>query len=165
MRNRIYILVALLALGLAACQREVAVGDIYRDGSLKGIVVELDSEGHPTMLLSLEEASGLCADTALMWADALNQNGEEVQWVLPDYEQMNIVAQHKVEINAAAASRGEAKVLPNRSWYWTSTPCANEFCPSCPVTHVYALGPDGLRCYFKENHSALYRARAVLVLR
>lgn len=159
-----YFAVLLVVAALSSCSKTTEVGDIYRQDGIEGIVLHVDTLGVPTHLLSIEEAVDLDQDSAIVWAASLNGTSGNHQWVLPDSEQMQLLASHKSELNASLSQRGESSVLANGTWYWTSSRCENSFCPTSPVTHGWAYGPDGLRTYFKENHSPRYRARAVMVL-
>lgn len=141
-----------LMLFLQSCGREYSVGDIYSDGDVKGVVLRVDDSNSPLLLLSLDEISGIDADSANVWASSLGDG----EWRLADRQEMEIVRKYRALINNTFERKSYPKVLEGNTYYWTSTPCSE--------SHVYACGPDGVRCYFKSNNTKLYRARAVRVL-
>ena len=132
---------------LAACNRAYEPGDYYGKEA-EGIVLAADSEGNATMLVSLVEAKDLDADSAAKWAASLGEG-----WYLPSKEEMALLKKYKSLANITLDYKKMPPMLTGHTFYWTSTPCSG--------SHHYALGPDGIRCYFKTNASPCYRARAV----
>lgn len=139
-------LTSILALVGCGCE----VGDFCEEGGVKGIVLSLDDEGNPDMLLSVDEAVNISADSAAKWAESLSSG-----WRLPTKEEFVTVKSCKSIINERLKNKGLPMLLSPGTFYWTSTECS----PS----HVNACGPDGIRCYFRTNASGFYRARAVYV--
>ena len=135
------------------CSGEQRVGDLYKDGDIKGIVVSVNSEGHPTMILSLDEAVALNADSAVVWASNL-QTVNGTKWTLPTKEEMILLRKYRSLINNTLRDKKLPLFLENGTFYWTSTPCSESHCNAC--------GPDGVRCYFKMNDTYSYRARGVM---
>jgi len=132
----------------AGCSRHYEVGDYFKKGSLAGVVVDVTPEGG-ILLLSLDEACALDADSAAVWASSFGDAG----WHLPDKEEMQQIRRHRSLINQTLENRGLGKILTNHTFYWTST--------ACSASHFFACGPDGIHCYFSTNNGSLYRARAV----
>ena len=141
--------VAAIAFLMAACNGHYEVGDYYRDGDVEGIVMEADEQGNPLMLLSLEEASNLDADSAAVWASKLGDG----RWRLPDKKEMESLRINRSLLNMTLERKGLPLFLMPSTFYWTSQPCSE--------THMYACGPYGVQCYFRTNKSVHYRARAV----
>lgn len=135
-------------LTIVSCGNSYEVGDYYSNDTVKGIVVNVDEQGRPLMLLSIDEAIDIDADSAKQWAVALGS-----EWHLPTKQEMEQVKKYKSLINQTLERRKYNGFLTGHTFYWTSTPCSE--------THHYACGPDGLRCYFNTNHSHCYRSRAV----
>lgn len=135
---------------LSSCRRGYEPGDIIKVDGRRCVVADVDSDKHPVLLLSLEEASDLDADSAARWASTVMG---DTNWHLPTREEMERVRKYKSMINMALEKKGEPTILRNHTFYWTSTQCSE--------SHTYACGPIGLQCYFKTNHSTNYRARAV----
>ena len=146
MKYRIARLIGLLTM-LTACGH-YEVGDYYRKGALKGLVLELDDEGRPALVLSLDEATDLDADSANAWC----RGYDDGSWRLPDKREMTQIKKYRSLLNQTLGRKGE-QLLGTNIFYWTSTPCSE--------THIYARGPLGIKCYFRSNHSAQYRCRAV----
>ena len=136
---------------LAACNRAYEPGDYYGKEA-EGIVLAVDTEGNATMLLSLDEAKDLDADSAAKWAASLGEG-----WYLPTKEEMALLKKYKSLVNITLERKKLPALLAVHTFYWSSTPCSD--------SHQYALGPDGVRCYFKTNASPYYRARAVKKLK
>lgn len=133
---------------MVGCQGIYEPGDYYRGDSFEGIVVSVDAENNPLLLLSLDEASSLNADSAVHWAESLGEG-----WWLPDRKEIAQVDRVKTLINKTLEIKHLPKVLENFTYYWSSTPCSE--------SHFYACGPDGVGCYYCENDGSSYRARAV----
>jgi len=145
---RLLLLLALTgSLALSSCSRSYRVGDLYHQ---QGIVVSVDADGQPTMLLALEEQCNLDADSALRWAATLDEG-----WSLPTREQWELIRKQRILLNRTLDDKQLPSVARGHTFYWSST--------ACSPSHVYACGPDGVRCYFRSNHSDLYRVRAVFV--
>lgn len=140
---------AVSALLLTGCGRHYEPGDYYSRNGVKGIVLQTDTEDNATLLLSIDEAVDIDADSALRWTATLG----DTAWKLPTKEQMAVARKHRSLINITLRNKNLPTILTDHTFYWTATPCSG--------THVFACGPDGLRCYFKSNHSSFYRARAV----
>lgn len=152
MKNyRLLILSALVALALTSC-RGYEVGDYYSRDDVSGLVLKVDDEGAPLMLLSMDEVADLDADSALLWGSTYDGGG----WRLPNKEEMAYINKYRSLVNATLARRQEPQMMGPNTYYWTATPCSE--------THVFACGPLGLKCFFRTNHSPLYRARAVRYL-
>ena len=150
--KRALVLFAMAAF-LTGCDGGQRVGDIYKNGDIKGIVVSVNSEGQPTMILSTDEAVALNADSALIWASKL-QSDNGTEWTLPTKEEMVLLKKYKSLINNTLRNNKLPLFLENGTFYWTSTPCSESHCNAC--------GPDGVRCYFKKNDTYSYRARGVM---
>lgn len=140
---------AVSAFLLIGCTRHYEPGDYYSRNDVKGIVLQADAEGNATLLLSIDEASDITSDSALRWTATLG----DTAWKLPTKEQMAVARKHRSLINITLRNKNLPTFLTDHTFYWTATPCS----PS----HVYACGPDGLRCYYHSNQSPYYRARAV----
>lgn len=136
---------------MAGCQRSYTVGDLYRSNEGNGIVVTTDSTGAAQLILSVDEIADRAWDSAMALQDTAAQG-----WRLPTSEEMKTLYAARIALNEALTDRDMPKIFGSRTWYWTSTPCSE--------THAYAWGPDGLKCYYKENSSPLYRVRMVKVL-
>lgn len=134
---------------LSVCGRNYVTGDFYRADGICGIVVDCDDTHGTLLLLTIDEQSDLDADSAKRWASALNPDG----WHLPTREEMEKVRRHRSAINNTLERKGFAKVVDGHTFYWTSTECSD--------SHVFACGPNGMQCYYRSNHSTLYRARGV----
>lgn len=139
---------AISMLLLAACS-SYEVGDYYSKDNVKGIVLAVDAEGTPTMLLSVDEAANLDVDSAARWVASLG----DTAWHMPSKDEMAIARKSRSLINITLDHKGLPAFLKNHTFYWTSTPCSE--------SHSYACGPYGLQCYFNSNKSTHYRARAV----
>jgi hypothetical protein len=139
---------AVSALILTGCSSSYAPGDYYSSKGDKGIVLQADAEGNATLILSLDEASNLASDSAILWAASLGQG-----WSLPSKDQMTLARKYRSLINICLRNHKQPEFLTGHTFYWTATPCSQ--------SHVYACGPEGVRCYFKSNTSPYYRARAV----
>lgn len=137
------------ALLFAGCSSGYEPGDYYRRDGVKGIVIQTDDEGNARLLLSIDEVSHVDSDSALQWIASLG----DTAWKLPTKEQMAIARKYRSAINITLRNKNLPTFLTDHTFYWTSTPCSE--------SHVYACGPDGIRCYFKTNSSPYYRARAV----
>ena len=132
---------------LTACGGGYKVGDMYKR---QGVVVAVDGQGMPTMLLALDEQANLDADSAQRWAATLEQG-----WQLPSHDQWEQIRKQRTLINRTLADKGLPLVAKGQTYYWSSTPCS--------ATHYYACSPDGIRCFFHSNKSNSYRCRAVYV--
>ena len=110
MKNyRLLILSALVALALASC-RGYEVGDYYSRGDVSGLVLKVDDEGAPLMLLSMDEVADLDADSALLWGTTYDDGG----WRLPDKEEMAYINKYRSLVNATLARRQEPQMMgPN----------------------------------------------------
>ena len=142
----ICLLISLLT--LMSCNRRYEPGDYYSK-DVSGIVLAADAEGNAMLLLSLEEAKDIVADSAALWAETLGDG----LWRLPTKEDMSIIKKYKSLINKTLEYKKQPTVLSGHTFYWTATPCSE--------SHTYACGPDGINCYFKTNATPHYRARAV----
>lgn len=142
---------AVSALIITGCSSSYAPGDYYNNKDDKGIVLQADAEGNATLILSLAESSNLNSDSALLWAASLGQG-----WSLPSKEQLALARKYRSLINISLRNHKQSEFLTGHTFYWSATPCSE--------SHVYACGPEGVRCYFKSNASPYYRARAVKVL-
>lgn len=151
--NRQWILLLISVLIFAGCDSKYELGDYYKSGDTKGIVVQVDAEGNPLLILSLFEAENVDADSAQNWVATLEGEG----WQLPDKGEMEQINKYKSLINKTLERKGMPTILKNHTFYWTATPCSE--------SHTYACGPDGTRCYFNQNASPLYRSRAVKKLK
>lgn len=147
-RNYLYGLVLLFA--FTACQRQAEVGDYYHKNGDKGIVLTLNTAGEVEKILSLQEAKNICADSALLWAE---QAGEG--WNLTTPDDLKIMATHKVAINETLKQKNQPPIMEMNTWYWSNEPCNEK------RLHFMAYGPNGLKAYYHENASPLYRARLV----
>ena len=136
---------------LAVSCRGTEPGDLYKCDGVKCVVVTVDGNGNPSLVMSLDEAVNIDADSALLWSTQVGDG-----WHLPSKAEMELVKKNKSMINRGLEYKKMPVVLRNNTYYWTSTPCSE--------THVYACGPDGLRCYFRTNASHCYRARTVKVI-
>ena len=142
------ILLSFVGLLFSACNH-YEVGDYYHKGDLSGVIITLNEEGMPSLLLSLGEAKDLNADSALAWS----ANYDDGSWRLPDKREMTLINNYKSLLNATLQRKEAPQLFGSNTYYWTSTPCSE--------SHTYACGPMGVKCYFRSNHSPLYRARAV----
>ena len=134
---------------LVGCKSSYAPGDYYSLDGDKGVVVSVDADAQPLLIISLDEVSALDADSALRWG----LENEAQGWRLPDKDEIALVNKYKTLINRTMEKHHAPLVLVNHTFYWTSSPCS--------PTHTYACGPDGLNCYFNQNNSHSYRARKV----
>lgn len=134
---------------LAGCSKGYELGDFYSNGDLKGIVVAADADSQPSLILSLDEVTGLDADSAAQWAASLYDGS----WRLPTKDEIEVVKKYKYLINKTLQRKKMPPVMMGHSFYWTSSPCSE--------SHTYASGPDGTRCYFNSNASPHYCVRAV----
>lgn len=141
----------LACLAMAACS-PYEVGDWYRKGDLQGVVLQLDDNNEPTLLLLNDEARDLDADSAQVWAAAIDAR-LPYDCALPTKEEFELIRKYKVVINGTLRKKGQPLVIYGHTFYWSSTPCSE--------SHQYACSPDGVKCYFKPGHSDFYRARAV----
>ena len=148
MRYRCLICVLSLSLFLQGCSISYECGDMFKVDGKQSVVVQVDDAGMPLMLLSLDEAVDIDADSAARWATSLGEG-----WSLPTKEEMEYLKKYKSLINIKLEKKGESPFLKNQTFYWTSTDCSE--------SHTYACGPQGIKCYFNTNSSHLYRARAV----
>ncbi|MBP5189807.1 MAG: hypothetical protein J6031_02700 [Bacteroidales bacterium] len=130
------------------CGYRYEPGDLYRDGENKGIVIDTDDAGNVKLIMSLDEISGIDADSATKWATSTG-NG----WRLPTKNEIEKIRKYKALSNKTLNRKKMPPVLSGHTFYWTSTPCSE--------SHTYACGPDGTKCYFSTNASVQYRARAV----
>ncbi len=144
-----WILLTFSLLVFAGCNGKYEMGDFYNDKDTKGIVVQVDNDGRAMLVMSLDEAVDIDVDSAARWAGQIDGN----DWRLPTKEEMNAVRKYKNVINSTLERKGCPTILTNHTFYWTGTPCSE--------SHTFACGPDGIKCYFNQNHSSCYRARAV----
>lgn len=149
--NRYILYLLLLGSLLTAACRGAEPGDIYNCDGVKSVIVAVNANGNPSMVMSLDEAINIDADSALAWSLHVGDG-----WHLPSKAEMEIVRKNRSLINRGLELKKLSVVLRNNTYYWTSTPCSD--------SHVYACGPDGLKCYFRSNASHCYRARTVKVL-
>ena len=134
---------------VTACSNDAHVGGMYSKGQVKGIILDVSDDGVPSLVLSIDEISGIDADSAARWAAGYSDGG----WRLPTVDEARLIEKNRYVINGYIEKRG-LKVIGNEgNFYWTGTDCSK--------THVNALGPYGVRCYFRTNSSNSYRARAV----
>lgn len=133
---------------MAGCARNYEPGDYYSGEGYDAVVVTVDAENQPLMLMSLDEASSLSADSAMRWVETLGEG-----WRLPDKNELSKMERVRSLINNTLQKKGLPKVFVDFTYFWSSTPCSE--------SHTYACGPDGLNCYFSENASSSYRARGV----
>ena len=133
---------------LSGCTGVYEPGDSYKGDGYEAVVVSVDDDNQPVIVMSLDEASTLSADSAMRWAE-----GKGEGWRLPDRSEMSMIDRVRSLINTTLERKGLPPVLKDATYYWSSTPCSE--------THTYACGPDGVGCYFSENNSSSYRARAV----
>ena len=133
---------------LVGCSGGYELGDYYKTDGSAAIVVDIDADNQPLLLLSVEEASNLDADSAVAWASALGDG-----WRLPNKNEMAKIERIKSLINKTLKQKTLPEVFKDFTYYWTSTECSE--------THAFACGPNGVSCYFKENQDPSYRARAV----
>ena len=134
---------------LAGCSGKYEPGDYYKVGNVKGVVVQTDDNGCVVMLMSLDEAVNIDADSAARWVETLDGDG----WRLPGKSDMEQIRKYKSLINKTLERKELPTILTNHTFYWTATPCSD--------SHTYACGPDGLRCYFNQSASPFYRARGI----
>lgn len=146
-------LIALCVACLVSCDRSHLPGDIIVDNGTKCIVIESDDNGNAVLVMSLDEVVDINADSAVVWAKEHGGEG----WHLPNKQEIEKMKKYRSVINQTLEKKNLPKILVNHTFYWSSTECS----PS----HVYACGPNGVRCYFRSNQSYLYRARAVKSLR
>ena len=135
-------------MAFAGCNGVYEPGDYYRGDGYDAVVVTVDADNKPTLLLSLDEANTLNADSAMRWAETLDDG-----WRLPNKDEIAQIYRVKTLVNKTLERKGKPTVLTNFTYYWSSTPCSE--------SHFYACGPDGVGCYYSENASSSYRARAV----
>lgn len=154
--SKLFLFFVLISLVLTACQDTYSVGDYYNVDGDKGVVIAVDEAGVATQILSLNEASNLNVDSALVWAAALGEG-----WKLIGNDQLETLSKNKIVVNETLKRKKAPSVLDMNTWYWSSVPCGDN---DESASHYFAFGPDGLRCYFRENASPLYRARAIKVL-
>lgn len=148
-----------LVLLMASCGRRYDVGDYYRSGTVSGVVVQLDDEGMPSLVLSLADTAHLNAEAALRWAETLQPAG---QWRLPTIEEWKQMARNKAKINATLGKQRSAAIVAADTWYWSCTGADGQRIASSAVpTRVYAYGPLQAQVYFYDNASPRYVARAV----
>ena len=133
---------------LSSCTSVYEPGDIYKGNGYEAVVFAVDADNRPVAVMSLDEASSLDADSALRWVE---EKGDG--WRLPDRKEIAMIDRTRSLINATLERKGLPPVMKNATYYWSSTPCSE--------THSYACGPDGVGCYYNENNSSVYRARAV----
>ncbi len=145
-----YCIGMVLLLSMASCTR-VEVGAVVKEDGVKCMIAAVDEENRPTLLLSVEELTHITYDSAIRWAATIGESG---QWNIPTREQLQLLLDNRDVLNAKAERRDERPVLQKHSFYWSSTPEGE--------THVYALGPYGIRPYFVDN--TYYKALAVKVL-
>ena len=148
MKFKLSILLLVATLVATACNR-YEVGDYYRKGDVSGLVLTLDEEGQPVLIVSLDEARDLDADSAKVWCAAYADGS----WRLPDKREMQLIYKYRSLLNATLQRREQPQMMGSNTYYWTATDCSE--------SHVYACGPLGVKCYFRTNHSPLYRVRAV----
>lgn len=144
-----WILLTFSLLVFAGCNGKYEMGDFYKDNDTKGIVVQVDGDGRAVLVLSLDEAVNINADSAFIWAEQFDGG----DWHLPTKEEMTTIRKYKNLVNSTLERKGYNTILTNHTFYWTGTPCSE--------SHTYACGPDGIKCYFNQNLSSCYRARAV----
>lgn len=144
-----WILLTFSLMVFAGCSGKYEIGDLYKDKDTKGIVVKVDGDGRAQLVMSLDEAVNIDADSAFIWAEQFDGGG----WHLPTKEDMATIRKYKNLINSTLERKGYNTILTNHTFYWTGTPCSE--------SHTYACGPDGIKCYFSQNASSNYRARAV----
>ena len=147
--SKIILLLAIAA--LASCTRVYEPGDYYKGDGFEGIVVTVDANNSPMLLLSFEEAHSLAADSAEYWAEQIGEG-----WRLPQKGELAQIYRVKTLINRTLEKKKKKLILNDFTYYWSSTPCSE--------THCYACGPDGVGCYYKENDGSSYRARAVRLI-
>ncbi len=133
---------------LVGCGGAYETGDYYSVNGVKGVVVT--ATDNALLVVSLDEARGLNADSALAWGD-----GPE-EWHLPSKTEIEQLWRFRSAINQTLERKGMGRIFGSHTFYWSSTECS----PS----HVYACGPDGVKCYFRSNKSHLYRARKVVLV-
>ena len=143
----------LMSIILVSCRGNYEVGDIYRQGDIEGVVIRVAEDNGEMLVLSTDEAAGVNADSANVWASSFGDS----QWHLPSKDEMMLIRKYRSLINQTLERTGNPKILTNHTFYWTST--------SCSESHTFACGPDGVHCYFSTNSSPLYRARAVRIIR
>lgn len=148
-RNWICLMISLLV--LAGCGK-YEIGDLYKDGDTRGVVVQTDNEGNALMVMSIDEAVDIDADSAARWVETLVGEG----WHLPEKGEMAQIKKYKSLLNKTLERKGFSTILTNHTFYWTATPCSE--------SHTYACGPDGIQCYFNQNASPFYRARGVKMI-
>ena len=142
----------LLSLALfASCSSVYMPGDFYSGDGFEGIVVTVDDDNNPLMLLSFDEANSLSADSAICWAESMGDG-----WRLPDKNELAQIDRVKSLINNSLENKKKPKILVDFTYYWSSTPCSE--------SHFYACGPDGVGCFFCENNGSSYTARAVRII-
>ena len=134
-----------------SCTDVYEPGDYYRGDGFEGVVVSVDADNNPLLLLSIDEARSLSADSAILWAETLGEG-----WRLPDKRELAQIDRGITLINKTSESKRKPKILVDFTYYWSSTPCSE--------SHFYACGPDGVGCFFNENNGSSYRARAVRVM-
>lgn len=148
MKNNKILFYAACFLLLVGCSGIYEPGDMYKGDGFEGIVVTVDEDNQPLMVMSLEEASSLTADSALRWAEGLGEG-----WRLPTKKEIAQIERVRSLINNTLKRKKLSTVFTDFTYYWSSTTCSE--------SHCYACGPDGVGCYFKENDDPSYRARGV----
>lgn len=147
-RELICLMISLLI--LSGCSGKYEIGDYYKNGDTKGIVIKNESD--VLMVMSIDEAVNIDADSAARWASSYDGEG----WSLPNKAMMGQIKKYKSVINKTLERKGLPTILTNNTFYWTETACSE--------SHTYACGPDGIQCYFNQNSSPYYRARAVKIM-
>ena len=145
------IIFLLIIAAMASCTGVYQPGDYYGGDGVEGVVVTVDSENNPLLLLSFDEASSLSADSAKRWATTVGEG-----WRLPTREEIAQINRVKTLINKTLDRKKKPKIFMDFTYYWSSTPCSE--------THSYACGPDGVKCYYSENDGSSYKARAVKII-
>lgn len=148
MKIRNILLLFMCVVSFVGCNGVYEPGDYYRGEGYDAVVVTVDAGNQPTMVMSLDEANTLDADSALRWAEKLGEG-----WRLPNKTEISQIERVKTLINNTLKKKDKPAVLVDFTYYWSSTPCSE--------SHFYACGPDGVGCYYSENDGSTYRARAV----
>ena len=109
-------LMAACCLIASACSDSYETGDKYNTSDYEGIVVQVDDEGNPLMIISMVEASNINADSAARWAEGLNEGKENSQWHLPSAEEMTVVKRAKAMINKSLENKKMSPILENHTF-------------------------------------------------
>ena len=131
----------LACLAMVACS-PCEVGDWYRDGDLQGVVLQLNDDNEPTLLLLADEIRDVNADSALAWAAALDAQAS-YSCALPTKEEVELIRKYKMLISVSCYTHGISCM--HTSFIWRVRFCVD--------IYLYVLlvldceGEEGLACY------------------